>query len=275
MPSDTDGDRVVKETISELERIRSEQDKIIRRVHRRRAKDIVNNNGCSRVLLTSYCVLGCPCYDYGCSGPEYSVPLAKMWLEDDEIVTEEAVKESNQGKIEQAQDIADIADMADMADMAGIAGKKKPELKTTREVAESIREEGDCYHIPITACYLCPGYRKGNNLACVGRQNSLTVALQWLEEDEKIAPKSHHPENPSKPGGSTPSQYALPERAEELQDLIEHRDMNFSLGNIFKATYRLGTCGHSDQEYDLRKILFFAERELNRVTGEKNSHYTE
>ena len=68
------------------------------------------------------------------------------------------------------------------------------------------------------------------------------------------------------PGGSTPSQYGLPPGATDLQDLIEHRGMNFALGNIFKAVYRLGNCSHSDQARDLRKIIWFAERELVRVS---------
>ena len=67
------------------------------------------------------------------------------------------------------------------------------------------------------------------------------------------------------PGGSTPSQYGLPPDATVLQDLIEHRRMNFAVGNIFKAAYRLGHCSHSDQARDLRKIIWFAQRELARV----------
>jgi len=66
------------------------------------------------------------------------------------------------------------------------------------------------------------------------------------------------------PGGSTPSQYGLPEDAKEIQDLIEHRGMNFAIGNIFKAAYRLGHCDHSDTARDLRKIIWFAQRELDR-----------
>ena len=81
--------------------------------------------------------------------------------------------------------------------------------------------------------------------------------------------------DPRNNGGSTPSQYGLPEGAAELQDLIEHREMNFQVGNIFKACYRMGHCTHSDRARDLRKILYFAERELNRVTGESNKAYTE
>lgn len=67
------------------------------------------------------------------------------------------------------------------------------------------------------------------------------------------------------PGGSTPSQYALPNGAKELQDLIEHRGMNFAVGNIFKACYRLGTKDGVSAEYDLNKIIFFAKRELARI----------
>lgn len=66
------------------------------------------------------------------------------------------------------------------------------------------------------------------------------------------------------PGGSTPSQYALPPGATELQDLIEYRNMNFAVGNIFKACYRLDNCAHSDIARDLRKIIWFAQRELAR-----------
>lgn len=68
-----------------------------------------------------------------------------------------------------------------------------------------------------------------------------------------------------KDGGSTPELYALPGDARELQDLIEHRNMNFAIGNVFKACYRLGLKRGVGAEYDLRKIIFFAERELRRV----------
>lgn len=67
------------------------------------------------------------------------------------------------------------------------------------------------------------------------------------------------------PGGSCPSQYGLPENCKELQDLIEYREMNFALGNIFKAVYRMGSCSHSDKVRDLNKIIWFANRELERI----------
>lgn len=71
-------------------------------------------------------------------------------------------------------------------------------------------------------------------------------------------------------GGSTPEQYALPCWAEELQDLIEYRNMNFALGNIFKACYRMGTKEGADPLYDLNKIIYFAERERNRLMGNED-----
>ena len=74
------------------------------------------------------------------------------------------------------------------------------------------------------------------------------------------------------PGGSTPEQYGLPEGATELQDLIEYREMNFAMGNIFKATYRWGNCGHSDRLRDINKIIWFANREKERLLKDDNTN---
>jgi len=60
--------------------------------------------------------------------------------------------------------------------------------------------------------------------------------------------------------------YELPVGATELQDLIEYKEMNFAVGNIFKACYRLGST--KSIIYDIEKILWFAERELKRLTPE-------
>lgn len=65
-------------------------------------------------------------------------------------------------------------------------------------------------------------------------------------------------------GGST-DYYKLPAGATELQDLIEYKNMSFSVGNIFKAAYRLGNCKHSDKVRDLNKIIWFAKREIERI----------
>lgn len=60
-------------------------------------------------------------------------------------------------------------------------------------------------------------------------------------------------------GGST-DYYKIPPGAVELNDLIEHKEMSFALGNIFKACYRLGEKEGNDTLYDINKIIYFAER---------------
>ena len=89
----------------------------------------------------------------------------------------------------------------------------------------------------------------------------------FLDCDKFIGACSDHDKWVSKiePGGSTPEQYSIPENAKELQDLIEYREMNFSMGNIFKACYRSGTCSHSDELRDINKIIWFANREKERL----------
>jgi len=65
-------------------------------------------------------------------------------------------------------------------------------------------------------------------------------------------------------GGIT-SYYELPPGATELNDLIEHKNMSFAVGNIFKAAYRLGEKDGAEEGYDLRKIIFFAKRRLKQI----------
>jgi len=65
--------------------------------------------------------------------------------------------------------------------------------------------------------------------------------------------------------------YKLPPEAEEIQDLIEYKNMNFAVANIFKACYRLGQKEGTTPEYDLNKILFFTQRELQRLGKEKKT----
>jgi hypothetical protein len=69
-------------------------------------------------------------------------------------------------------------------------------------------------------------------------------------------------------GGSTPY-YVIPEHCRELNDLIEYKEMNFALGNIFKACYRFGEKDGIGKMYDLNKIIFFAERLKNIVEQEQ------
>lgn len=60
--------------------------------------------------------------------------------------------------------------------------------------------------------------------------------------------------------GSSTDYYKLPEGASELGDLIDAKGMCFNRANIFKACYRLGEKDGVDIEYDINKIIFFANR---------------
>jgi len=71
-------------------------------------------------------------------------------------------------------------------------------------------------------------------------------------------------------GGGGRNYYDLPPGAEQLLDLIEHRNMNGNIKDIFKACYRLGEKEGTSEEYDLRKMVLYSIRELGRVTGRKD-----
>ena len=66
--------------------------------------------------------------------------------------------------------------------------------------------------------------------------------------------------------GSTASYYELPEGATELQDLISAKDMNAQIGEIFRACFRYGEVSHSDKLRDAKKIRFYADAEIERLT---------
>lgn len=70
---------------------------------------------------------------------------------------------------------------------------------------------------------------------------------------------------PQTSDGSTASYYELPDAAGELQDLISFRNMNAQMGEIFRACYRYGQVAHSPRERDLKKIIFYAQAELDRL----------
>jgi hypothetical protein len=65
--------------------------------------------------------------------------------------------------------------------------------------------------------------------------------------------------------GTTASYYELPLVAKELQDLISFRNMNAQDGEIFRTIYRKGRASHSDALRDARKVLFYAQAEVNRL----------
>jgi len=65
--------------------------------------------------------------------------------------------------------------------------------------------------------------------------------------------------------GSTASYYELPNGATELQELISAKNMNAQIGEIFRACYRYGQVAHSPEIRDIKKILFYAKAELDRL----------
>tara|TARA_Y100000401_G_C8217701_1_gene171673 strand:+ start:80 stop:505 length:426 start_codon:yes stop_codon:yes gene_type:complete len=65
--------------------------------------------------------------------------------------------------------------------------------------------------------------------------------------------------------GSSADYYVLPEGANELQDLISHKNMNAQIGEIFRSCYRYGQPLHSDMLRDAKKIKFYAEAEIKRL----------
>lgn len=66
--------------------------------------------------------------------------------------------------------------------------------------------------------------------------------------------------------GSTASYYELPKGATELQHLISSRNMNAQIGEIFRACYRYGRVAHSDMLRDAKKIFYYANAEVERLS---------
>ena len=69
-------------------------------------------------------------------------------------------------------------------------------------------------------------------------------------------------------GGSS-DWYLLPDNARTLQDLIEHRNMNGAVKDVFKACYRLGI-KTEDELRDANKMAYYSLREVGRITGRKD-----
>lgn len=67
--------------------------------------------------------------------------------------------------------------------------------------------------------------------------------------------------------GSTARYYELPVEASELQDLISHKNMNAQIGEIFRSCYRFGEASHSDQLRDAKKIKFYIDAEVQRLSS--------
>ena len=70
-------------------------------------------------------------------------------------------------------------------------------------------------------------------------------------------------------GGST-DYYKFKENWNECADVIEDREMNYNQGNIFKSAFCFNIGRHNATDYtrELNKIVYFANRELERIEKE-------
>ena len=67
-------------------------------------------------------------------------------------------------------------------------------------------------------------------------------------------------------GGSTPEQYEFPPGMTQLYQLIQFRDMNHALGEIFCATFRMGI--KATDLYNINKILWYAQCYKDQILKE-------
>ena len=65
--------------------------------------------------------------------------------------------------------------------------------------------------------------------------------------------------------GLSANYYKLPKDAKELQDLISFKNMNAQVGEAFRSLYRYGQCSHSSKEREIKKVLYYCQRELERL----------
>lgn len=72
--------------------------------------------------------------------------------------------------------------------------------------------------------------------------------------------------------GSDTPYYDIPQNAKNVQDIIEHFEMNFAQGNILKSIWccNIGRHSGTDYERDLNKIIWFANRELKRIKANES-----
>ena len=95
----------------------------------------------------------------------------------------------------------------------------------------------------------------------------MSERFNWMSFDDNGFSRNTTDDIPDKiqSDGSTASYYELPEGATELQELISAKNMNAQIGEIFRACYRYGEVAHSPMIRDIKKILFYAKAELERL----------
>ena len=108
--------------------------------------------------------------------------------------------------------------------------------------------------------------RKQNKDLENNNKDLLSKVEDELEKENLLGKKEQQKQNNN---GGASDWYSLPRNANTLQDLIEYRNMNGSVKDIFKACYRLGI-KTEDELRDLNKMAYYSLREIGRITGRKD-----
>lgn len=116
-------------------------------------------------------------------------------------------------------------------------------------------------------CPLCGGETIWDPVTNVFYCKDCPIAL----EEGELVVKSSSPEiDSSKNNGGDTDYYEIKKKWVTAQDVIEARKMNFAQGNIFKASFTFNCGRHeaSTYERELNKIIWFANREKERIKNE-------
>ena len=100
---------------------------------------------------------------------------------------------------------------------------------------------------------------------CDDSDNLIIIPKLKKQESKKSEDTSEDNEIGHNNGGSTDYYKLL--GMKDLQDIIENRNMNFAQGNILKAAFCFNVGRHEGTSYEreLNKIIYFANRELQRI----------
>lgn len=112
---------------------------------------------------------------------------------------------------------------------------------------------------------LCEDCTKNAN--CDYLKVSTGVVLNCNHYKENVKKEE---ESKSNTGGAGNIYWDIPDGATQLQDLIEHKNMNGNVKDVFKACYRLNEKDGTDNVYDVEKMAYYSLRELGRILNTKD-----
>lgn len=100
-------------------------------------------------------------------------------------------------------------------------------------------------------------------------ESNVSYNNKGLMSRKNINTETEYQEVKQNNNGGASDWYSLPKNANTLQDLIEYRNMNGSVKDIFKACYRLGI-KTEDELRDLNKMAYYSLREIGRISNRKD-----